>query len=210
MRVKICGLTEPGDRDAAVAAGADALGFVSGVPVETPRELAAGETAALVDGVAPFVTSVLVTGPESVQAAVARQERVGADLLQVHGDLTPAAVGRLRERVRAGVVVAVDSASERGAAYAAAADALLVDSTTETGMGGTGETHDWERTREIAASVDTPVVLAGGLTPDNVGAAVETVDPFAVDVASGVERGPGRKDHDAVRDFVARARGVAA
>ncbi len=210
MRVKICGLTEPGDRDAAVAAGADALGFVSGVPVDTPRELAAAEAATLVDGVAPFVTSVLVTGPESVQTAVARQERVGADLVQVHGDLTPAEVGGLRERVRAGVVVAVDSVSERVAAYAAAADALLVDSTTETGMGGTGETHDWERTREIAASVDVPVVLAGGLTPDNVGAAVETVDPFAVDVASGVERGPGRKDHDAVRDFVARARGVAA
>jgi phosphoribosylanthranilate isomerase len=204
-RVKICGITGRADRDAAVAAGADALGVISGVPVETPRELPAGEAAALVDGLDPFVTSVLVTGPDSVQTAVTRQERVGADLLQVHGTLAPAEVGGLRERVGAGVVVAVDSESERVGAYAAAADALLVDSTTETGMGGTGETHDWERTGAIAASVDVPVVLAGGLTPENVHAAVETADPFAVDVASGVERDPGRKDHDAVRRFVTEA-----
>jgi phosphoribosylanthranilate isomerase len=204
-RVKICGITGRADRDAATRAGADALGFISGVPVETPRELPAGEAAALVDGVAPFVTSVLVTGPDSVQAAVARQERVGADVLQVHGDLAPAEVGGLRERVGAAVVVAVDSGCERAGAYAAAADALLVDSTTETGMGGTGETHDWAQTRAIASSVDVPVVLAGGLTPGNVGEAVETVAPFAVDVASGVEREPGRTDHDAVRAFVTEA-----
>jgi phosphoribosylanthranilate isomerase len=204
-RVKVCGLTDPEDRDVAVAAGADALGFISGVPVETPRELSARAAADLVDGLAPFVTSVLVTGPDSVQAAVARQERVGADVVQVHGNLGPAEVGGLRERVDAGVVVATDTESEQVAAYAAAADGLLVDSTTETGMGGTGETHDWERTRTIARAVDTPVVLAGGLTPDNVREAVATVDPFAVDVASGVEREPGRKDHDAVRAFVARA-----
>lgn len=206
-RVKICGVTHPGDRDAAIAAGADALGFISGVPVETPRELATGAAAELVDGVAPFVTSVLVTAPDSVQAAVARQEQVEADVLQIHGDLAPATVGGLGERVGADVVVAVDSASERErvTAHAAVADALLVDSTTDSGMGGTGETHDWARTREIAASVDVPVVLAGGLGPDNVREAVETVDPFAVDVASGVEDDPGRKDHDAVRAFVTRA-----
>jgi len=204
-RVKICGLTREADRDAAVGAGADALGFISGVPVETPRELDARKAAELVAGVEPFVTSVLVTGPDSVQETVVRQERVGADVVQVHGDLPPASIGGLRERIDASVIVAVDVASERVGAYAAAADGLLVDSTTETGMGGTGETHDWNRSRELVASVDSPVVLAGGLTPANVGEAVETVDPFGVDVSSGVETGPGQKDHDAVREFVARA-----
>jgi phosphoribosylanthranilate isomerase len=206
-RVKICGITGAADREAAVAAGADALGFISGVPVETPRELPASAAATLVEGLAPFVTSVLVTGPESVQAAVARQERVGADVVQVHGDLSPAEVGGLRERVGASVVVAIGGESDAGA-YEAAADALLVDSTTDAGMGGTGETHDWERTRSIASSVEVPVVLAGGLTPDNVREAIETVDPFAVDVASGVEADPGAKDHDAVQAFVAHARGA--
>lgn len=207
MRVKICGVTDERDRDAAVAAGADALGFISGVPVETPRELTAGRAATLVDGVAPFVTSVLVTAPDSVGEAVTRQEQVGADVVQVHGEFTPAAVGDLREQVQAGVVVAVDSTTDRAAAYAAAGDGLLVDSTTEEGMGGTGETHDWQRSRDLVSAVDTPVVLAGGLTPKNVRAAVETVDPFAVDVASGVERRPGRKKNDAVRQFVAEATG---
>jgi phosphoribosylanthranilate isomerase len=209
-RVKICGLTSEADRDAAVGAGADALGFISGVPVETPRELDAREAAELVAGVEPFVTSVLVTGPDSVQEVVTRQERVGADVVQVHGDLPPASVGGLRERVDASVVVAVDIASERIGAYAAAADGLLLDSTTETGMGGTGETHDWNRSHELVASVDSPVVLAGGLTPANVGEAVETVDPFAVDVSSGVETDPGQKDHDAIRAFVTRAAGAGA
>lgn len=209
VRAKICGITHPADRDAAVAAGADALGFLSGVPVETPRELSPGEAAALVDGVAPFVTSVLVTAPEGIQETLARQERVGADVVQVHGDLAPAAVGDLRDGLDAAVVAAIDSETANATAYAAAADALLVDSATEEGMGGTGETHDWERTRELAASVDVPVVLAGGLTPDNVGRAVSAVDPFAVDVASGVEREPGRKDSEAVRSFVERATGVA-
>jgi len=209
-RVKVCGITHPADRDAAVAAGADALGFVSGVPVETPRERPAEEVATLVAEVPPFVTSVLVTAPDSVQEAVVRQERVGADVVQIHGDLAPGEVGGLRERLDAAVVVAIDSEAGNAPAYAATADALLVDSTTETGMGGTGETHDWGRTREIAASVDRPVVLAGGLTPDNVREAVRTVEPFAVDVASGVEREPGRKDHDALGAFVEHATEVEA
>jgi Phosphoribosylanthranilate isomerase len=209
-RVKICGVTREADRDAAVGAGADALGFISGVPVETPRELGTREAAGLVAGVEPFVTSVLVTGPDSVQEAVVRQEQVGADVVQVHGDLSPASIGGLGEQVDASVIVAVDVGSERVGAYAATADALLLDSITETGMGGTGETHDWKRSREVVASVDSPVVLAGGLTPANVGAAVETVAPFAVDVSSGVETAPGQKDHDAVRAFVARAAGAGA
>jgi phosphoribosylanthranilate isomerase len=80
-----------------------------------------------------------------------------------------------------------------------------VDSIDEDGGGGTGRTHDWEQTRERVADLDTPVVLAGGLTPDNVAEAVATVDPFAVDVATGVERSGGVKDHDAVRAFVRAA-----
>jgi phosphoribosylanthranilate isomerase len=92
-------------------------------------------------------------------------------------------------------------------AYAEVANAVLVDSTDEDGAGGTGETHDWERTRDIRAGIETPLILAGGLTPENVAEAVETVDPFGVDTASGVERAGGEKDHDAVAAFVDRATG---
>jgi len=207
-RVKICGLTRAEDRDAAVAAGADAVGVVSDVAVDTPREVPPARAAELVGGVPPFVTSVLVTMPESVQAAVDRQERVGADAIQIHGTLSPAKLGGLRERVDAQVIAGVDVADPRLRAYAGVADALLVDSTDDEGGGGTGRTHDWTRSREIAAAYDLPVVLAGGLTTENVQEAVETAQPFGVDTASGVEREGGVKDHDAIEEFVTSARGV--
>jgi phosphoribosylanthranilate isomerase len=206
-RVKLCGITREEDRDAAVAAGADAVGFIVDVNVETPREISAERAAALVDGVPPFVTTVLVTMPDSVEDAVTLLEEVGADAVQVHSTLTPEYVGGLRARV-AGTVLAAVGPDADLRAYADAADALLVDSVDSEGGGGTGETQDWERTRDLVAGIDTPVVLAGGLTPENVRTAVETVDPYAVDTASGVESSGGVKDHDAMTAFVARATGT--
>jgi len=205
-RVKICGITGPEDRDAAIAAGADAVGIINGVTVETPREVDEETAVELAAGVPPLVTSVLVTMPDAVQKAVRRVETVRPDVVQVHGGLTPAELGALDRRVDAKVVAVVDATRDDIEDYADAADALLVDSIDAEGGGGTGETHDWDRTREIVADLDCPVVLAGGLTPDNVAEAVETVDPFGVDVASGVESAGGVKDHDAIRQFVTRAK----
>jgi phosphoribosylanthranilate isomerase len=204
-RVKICGLTNTADRDVAIRAGADAVGFIADVPVDTPREVSLATASALAGGVPPFVTSVLVTMPASVEDAVSSQRQVGADAVQVHDSLGPAEVEQVREDVDASVLAAVDAREGAIDGYAAAADALLVDSTGDQGGGGTGETHDWDRTREHSERLDTPVVLAGGLTPANVGEAVETADPFAVDVASGVEREGGEKDHEAVHTFVDEA-----
>jgi len=204
-RVKICGLTSATDRDAAIDAGADAVGFISGVAVDTPREVAPRTAAELVAGVPPFVTSVLVTMPDSVQEAVDLQAQVRADAIQIHGSLSPGKLGGLAERTDAGVIAGVDVDEPQLRAYAEAADALLVDSADESGGGGTGRTHDWTRTREVVAAYDTPVVLAGGLTPENVAEAVETAAPFGVDTASGVEQAGGVKDHDAVERFVAAA-----
>jgi len=206
-RVKLCGITDERDRDAAVAAGADAVGVIVDVDVETPREISAERAADLVAGVPPFVTTVLVTMPGSVEDAVSLLDAVGADAVQVHSTLTPEYVGGLRSRVEETVIAAVGPDADLPA-YADAADALLVDSVDEAGGGGTGETQDWERTAELVADVDAPVILAGGLTPENVAEAVETVDPYAVDTASGVEREGGVKDHDAMRTFVARATGA--
>ena len=205
-RVKLCGITRAADRDAAVAAGADALGFIVDVPVDTPREIAAEHAAQLVEGVPLFVTTVLVTMPDSVEAAVTLYRDVGADALQVHGSLSPGELGGLGERFDGDLLVAVDVHDDRVAEYAAPADLLLVDSTDDRGAGGTGETHDWERTRSLVAELGTPVALAGGLTPDNVGEAVATVEPYAVDTASGVEQEGGVKDHDALEAFVTGAR----
>jgi phosphoribosylanthranilate isomerase len=205
-RVKICGVTSETDRDAVVASGADAVGVIHGVPVDTPREVDAATAERLVAGVPPFATSVLVTMPTTVQEAVNRVDRIEPNVVQVHGGLTPAELGALTRRVSQQVVAVVESEADDIADYASHADALLVDSVDADGGGGTGETHDWERTRDIVAALDAPVVLAGGLTPENVAEAVETVRPFAVDTASGIESRDGVKDHDAVFRFVANAR----
>jgi phosphoribosylanthranilate isomerase len=204
-RVKICGITRAADRDDAIQAGADAVGFISGVPVDSPREITAEQVSDLVDGVPPFVTSVLVTMPETVEAAVELHEEAGADAIQIHGTLTPEQIEELQERIEVPVVAAVDVGDEEIEAYAAAASAVLVDSTDEDGGGGTGRTHDWDRSRELRESIDSPLILAGGLTPENVADAVEKVDPFGVDTASGVETEGGIKDHDAVEQFTRRA-----
>lgn len=207
-RVKICGLTRETDLDAVVDAGADAVGITAAVSVDTPREVSVDRAAELVAAVPPFVTSVLVTMPETVERAIDLVETVDSDAVQLHGTLGPDDIASVRDQVPAKVVAAVDAEADDVADYAAAADALLVDSVDEQGGGGTGETHDWERTRELVADLSVPVVLAGGLTPENVAEAVETVGPFAVDVASGVESEGGIKDHEQVRQFVERATGA--
>lgn len=202
-RVKVCGFTREDDLAAAVAAGVDAVGLIAGVTVETPREIDLADASRLAATVPPLVSAVLVTMPDDADEARRRIERVRPDAVQLHG-LDPADVATLAD-APADVIAAVDPTDPDLDAYAGAADALLVDSIDDMGGGGTGETHDWERTREIVDSLDVPVILAGGLTPQNVATAVETVDPFAVDVASGVEREGGVKDHDAVGRFVERA-----
>jgi len=201
-RVKVCGITTGDDRDAAAAAGADALGFVVDVPKDTDRELDPARAAELIADVPPFVTTVLVTMPDDADRAVELYERTGADVVQLHNDLSPEAVETVADATGARVLKAIAANVDESNRYAEVADALLVDSRDSTGAGGTGEPHDWATTRAIRESVDVPVVVAGGLTPDNVAEAVRTVEPYAVDVSSGVERREGRKDPDAVASFV--------
>jgi phosphoribosylanthranilate isomerase len=203
-RTKVCGITNEDDRDLAVAAGADALGFIVAVSNDSPREISAARADELIAGVPPLTTSVLVTMPESVDETAQLCAQTGADAVQVHADLSPEALAALGERADRPVIAAVD-ATDQIVAPATAADAVLVDSAGDNGAGGTGRTHDWSRTADLTAELDVPVVLAGGLTADNVAAAVETVRPFAVDAASGLEHAGGLKDPDAVRAFVAAA-----
>ncbi|SNZ17263.1 phosphoribosylanthranilate isomerase [Natronoarchaeum philippinense] len=230
-RVKICGSTHEHDVSAAVDAGADAVGVIADVPVDTPREVDAERARELLAAVPPLVTGVLVTMSETPDDAIDLVDTVEPDAVQLHGDLSPEAAATVADTVSASTIKAVDADEpERCLAYDDAVDALLVDSVDAEGGGGTGDTHDWERTREAVTDAESPVILAGGLTPENVAEAVETVSPFGVDVASGVERersesdarqgvertdeversernADGRKDADAVARFVANATG---
>ncbi|MFB6124209.1 MAG: phosphoribosylanthranilate isomerase [Haloferacaceae archaeon] len=206
-RVKVCGVTAAADLRAVDDVGADAVGVITDVPVETPREVTPDHAAELVAAASPFLTTALVLMPESPDHAVDLADVVRPDVLQLHADFDADELRFVRAESGASVVPVVDADDpERARAYDDVADAIVVDSTSDDGAGGTGETHDWTATRDLAAALSTPVVLAGGLTPANVAEAVETVAPYAVDVASGVESTGGRKDHEAVEAFVRNAR----
>ncbi|WP_408957839.1 phosphoribosylanthranilate isomerase [Natrinema sp. 74] len=206
-RVKICGLTAEADLRAAVDAGADAVGIICDVPVDTPREVSKERAASLAAATPPFVTSVLVTMSDEPEAVLELVETVDPDAVQIHGDIRPGDLADLRAKLDVELLLAVDADDATTAeTYDDVIDGLVVDTASEDGGGGTGRTHDWDRTRTVAADLESPLILAGGLTPENVADAVETVEPFAVDAASGVEERGGVKDVDAVRSFVDRAK----
>ena len=201
VRVKICGITRPQDLHAACDAGADALGFV--FYEKSPRHVTLETAAALVREMPPFVQSVglfVNAEPAFVEAVLAA---VPLDLLQFHGDEGPAECARFgRPYIRA-VRVNRDTDLLKCAADFEAARGLLLDAFVPGVAGGTGERFDWNL---IPASLPMPVILSGGLTPDNVGEAVRRVRPWAVDVSSGVEVSKGIKDALKMARFIAKAK----
>lgn len=195
-RIKICGITRQEDADVAVAAGADALGFVFYDP--SPRNVSVEQAAEIIHGLPAFVTSTALfvnAEPEFVQRVI---DETGIDLLQFHGDEDVVYCEQFSRpymkaiRMKPGVDVAAECQR-----YSSAA-AVLLDAYRPGVPGGTGESFDWDR---IPAEVRSSIVLAGGLNPDNIRRAVETVCPFAVDVSGGVEASKGIKDKDKVVKF---------
>lgn len=199
VRVKICGLTRAEDVAACVASGADALGFVF-----TPRSrrcVAAEAAAVLVDAVPAFVCRVGLFMDQPADQVRDVLQRVPLSLLQFHGTETAAYCEQFgRPYIRAvGMASGSDWRATRAEHRRAAA--FLFDSHEPGGAGGTGRVFDWDAIPEI----DAPVVLAGGLTCENVAAAVRRVRPWAVDVSSGVEDAPGIKNHLKIRQFIEEA-----
>ncbi|PSQ08443.1 N-(5'-phosphoribosyl)anthranilate isomerase [Halobacteriales archaeon QS_6_71_20] len=206
VRVKICGVTDGADLRAVADAGADAVGVISEVSVDSPREVDLARAADLASTAPPLLTTVLVTMPDSTEDAVGAARTVTPDAVQLHGEFTPEEIGYVRAETEAKVVPVVDyDEPDRARELDEAADAVLVDSTDDDGGGGTGETGDWAAAAELRRDLVSPVILAGGLTPENVADAAATAEPFAVDVAGGVERSGGAKDHAAVSRFVRNA-----
>ena len=211
VRVKICGITRKEDLDAAVAAGADAVGFVVGV-ASSPRNIALEKAEKLIRQVPPFVKSVLVTVPRGIDDFEI-YEKLNPDAIQIHGEnLHTAASVRLKipntlliGAVNAKVANALDVVSRAAKIF----DAVLLDSFTNGRYGGTGIVHDWELSKRVKQAIHPkPLILAGGLTPENVAEAVRTVEPYAVDVSSGVELQLGIKDHKKIIEFIKNAKDV--
>lgn len=199
-RIKICGLTRPEDVDAAVVAGADAIGFV--FYPKSPRYVTAEQAAALVRRLPPFVQAVGLFVNESPAAIQSILERVPLNLLQFHGDECQVDCARWARPYLRAARVQPGLDLVQYAANFGDARALLLDAFVE-GYGGGGHTFDW---RLIPPSLPLPVILSGGLNPDNVTDAVRRVRPIAVDVSSGVEVARGIKDHQRMADFVAAVR----
>ncbi len=203
LEVKICGITREEDLRAAIEAGADSLGFVVGAP-SSPRNLTLHEASSLMARVAARVKCVAVTAFRSAEEATRIFDALKPDLLQLHGDLRnfePIAIPPSR------VIAAVDGKSPGALAASLEMSTkfryVLVDTADERGHGGTGKTHDWVISSMIRDAVSpSPLILAGGLTPENVRRASEIVKPYGVDVSSGVEKKPGIKDHDKLFKFI--------
>lgn len=197
-KVKICGLTRLPDALAAVEAGADALGFM--FFTGSKRHIAPATAAQIIRALPPFVAKVGVFVNASAETVRATIAECGLDTLQFHGEETPEFC---RQFAPLKVVKAfrIQNADSLKPLPEYAVDAWLLDSYVAGQRGGTGEKFNWDLAAQ-AKELGRPVILAGGLTPENVADAVQQVWPYGVDVSSGVESAPGQKDAELVRRFV--------
>ncbi|QPJ65653.1 MAG: phosphoribosylanthranilate isomerase [Candidatus Nitrohelix vancouverensis] len=190
VKVKICGTTRREDADAAVACGADALGFI--FYKKSPRNITQTDARKIISTLPPFVKTVGVFVNETADAVNRAVEFCKLDAVQLHGDESPSYCKKIRARsvIKAIRVRGLESLSGLDQ-YPVAA--FLLDAFSESARGGTGKTFDWPLA--LKAKKAGPVILAGGLTPSNVYQAVRQVKPYAVDICSGVEATPGIKDN---------------
>jgi phosphoribosylanthranilate isomerase len=203
VKIKICGITNVPDARAAVDAGADMIGLMFWE--ESPRHVASRTAMEIARQVPPFVArvGVFVNAPEDRVRRAIRE--CGLNLVQFHGDETPEYCVQFGlMSLKAFRIRDVDSLK---ILPAYPTDAWLLDAYAPGTPGGTGETFNWDLAVE-AQRFGRPVFLAGGLTPENVAEAVRKVQPYAVDVSSGVESAPGKKDPDKIRRFITAARSV--
>jgi phosphoribosylanthranilate isomerase len=212
VRVKICGITRKEDLDAAAAAGADAAGFVVGTAT-SPRNISLEKAEKLIRQVPPFVKSVMVTVPTSIDEVAETYEKLNPDVIQLHGENLLVAASVRSKFPNTPLIKAVNANSPNALDEASRAlkifDAVLIDSFAKGKYGGTGIVYDWELSNRIRQAIHPkPLILAGGLNPENVAEAVRVVQPYAVDVSSGVELQPGIKDHQKMVDFVKNTKDV--
>jgi phosphoribosylanthranilate isomerase len=205
--VKVCGITSPEDAVAAAEAGADAVGMVFWP--RSPRAVSVEQARAIAQALPPFVVrvGVFVDAGRDEMARVA--EAAGLDMLQLHGDEPPEGCAGLPRRALKAVRVGAGFAPESALLYEGRVAGLLLDTGGDDAPGGTGRPFDWSLARDVRRR-SRFLLLAGGLAPENVRAAIEAVRPHGVDASSRLELSPGRKDDARVRAFVAAVRAAEA
>ncbi len=201
VRIKICGITNKEDALAAAHLGADALGFIF---APSPRKISAERAREIIKALPPFIKTVGVfvdEDPERVSSIVAM---CGLDVLQLHGSESIDYCSSFDRRVIKAVRLRSRDDLENLSKYVNVVDALLLDTYVPNKLGGTGITFDWKLA--VEARRYGRIILAGGLNPENVAAAISMVKPYAVDASSGLEQSPGVKDHEKMAQFIARVR----
>lgn len=209
MRIKICGITRAQDARVAAEAGADAIGLVF---AESPRRVTVAQAKRIVAALPPYVSAVGVFVNARASTVVGTTVRTGLSEVQLHGDETPAFIAKLAGlRVTKALRVRDRAFVDAAEAFVrAGARAILLDAYSTGARGGTGRRFDWDLVAGAlkAGAIDPapPMILAGGLTPLNVGSAIRRVRPWGVDVSGGVETEPGLKCPEKIARFIAAVR----
>jgi phosphoribosylanthranilate isomerase len=213
-RIKVCCIASHAEAALAIDAGADAVGLVSAMP-SGPGPIEEPLIAEIAARVPPPIATFLLTCHQSARAIIAQHRRCRTNTIQIVDTLSEGTYDELRDALAGIALVQVihvsgDSSIAEAESIAPHVDALLLDSGNPTlatkELGGTGRVHDWNVSRRIREAVDVPIFLAGGLRRDNVREAVERVQPFGLDLCTGVRTG-GTLDPDKLRAFIAAARG---
>ena len=200
MFVKICGITNEDDALLAVAMGADAVGFIF---APSSRQVAASQVYDITRRLPPEILTVGVFRDEHPSRVIDTVNRAGLKAAQLHGHESPAMVAEVRAGLRRVIKAVVAGSDDARDAHLFGTDLVLVDAPAPGG----GKVFDWSLVGDVAAGPN--IILAGGLTPDNVADAIRVAQPWGVDVSSGVERTPGKKDALKVKAFIERARAAA-
>ena len=202
-KIKICGITNLEDARAAADFGADALGFV--FFRDSPRAITPEKASEIIARLPAFITTVGVFVNEPREKIQETAKAAGIDVIQLHGDESPESC-RLSRRVIKGIRVKSLESLEPLIKYEGLVSAFLLDAYAPHMLGGTGQVFNWDIA--IEAKTFGRIILAGGLTPENIAEAINRVKPYAVDVSSGVEIEKGKKDHQKMRLFIERAKGA--
>jgi phosphoribosylanthranilate isomerase len=201
VKVKICGITNLEDAQTAVEAGADALGFV--FYSASPRHVSPVQAAKIIRDLPPFVQIVGLFVNEDLATVNATADECGLDVVQLHGDETPKYCESVLRRVIKAFRVKDITTLDLLLQYHVSG--YLLDAWSQAAHGGTGTTFNWKIAAE-AVQRGRRIVLAGGLTPENIAESIRKVRPYGVDVSSGVESAPGRKDPSKIRHFIELAK----
>ena len=200
VKVKVCGITNLKDAQAALEAGADALGFVFAA---SPRKVTTAQASKIVKALGPWVATVGVFVNETPESMIRTASECGLSCIQLHGDENPLLTKKLSS-FKVIKVFRVDERFKQSVMDRYDADAFLLDTKTKDLFGGSGKTFDWKLLDP--KKIRRPFILSGGLHPKNVRRAVRALKPYGVDVSSGVERFPGKKDQKLMKEFIQNAK----